>query len=183
MIIIGVFLGLLNGNVDQVVQSGMDGAVQAVELCLGFIGIYSMWLGLMEIAQRSGLIEELSKKMSGILNFLFPDVPKGHPAMGAMAMNMTANMFGLGNAATPFGIKAMEHLQELNRKKGRATDAMCMFLVINGSSVQLIPATIIAIRSSAGSSNPSEIVGTTLIATICSTVTAIISAKVLRRWM
>lgn len=183
MMIIGIFLGILNGNIVEVVQAGMDGAVQAVELCFGFIGIYSMWLGLMKIAQRSGLIEGISKKMGRFLSFLFPDVPKEHPAMGAMAMNMTANIFGLGNAATPFGVKAMEHLQELNREKDRATDAMCMFLVINGSSVQLIPATIIAMRGSAGSSNPSEIVGTTLIATMCSTATGIISAKVLKRWM
>ncbi len=183
MMLFGIFLGLLNGNVDKVVQAGMEGAAKAVELCFGFIGIYSMWLGLMKIAERSGLIKALSKKMGGVLAFLFPGVPKDHPAMGAMAMNMAANMLGLGNAATPFGVKAMEHLQDLNRDKRRATDAMCMFLVINASSVQLIPATVIAMRSSAGSANPSEIVGTTLIATICSTTVGIILAKVLQRWL
>ena len=147
---------------DKVVQAGMDSAAQAVQLCFGFIGIYSMWLGLMKIAERSGIIEGISRRMEKVLRFLFPDVPSDHPAMGAMTMNMVANMLGLGNAATPFGVKAMEYLQDLNRDKKRATDAMCMFLVINGSSVQLIPATVIAMRSSAGSANPSEIVGTTL---------------------
>lgn len=183
MIIIGVFLGILNGNVDKVVQAGMDGATQAVQLCFGFIGIYSMWLGLMKIAERSGMIEGLSKRMKRVLGFLFPDVPRDHPAMGAMTMNMTANMLGLGNAATPFGLKAMEYLQDLNDDKTRATDAMCMFLVINASSLQLIPATVIAMRSSAGAGDPSEIIGTTLVATTCSTVVGIISAKLLKRWM
>lgn len=183
MMVIGIFLGVLNGNVDKVVQAGMDGAAQAVQMCFGFVGIYSMWLGLMNIAERSGIIEGISKKMGKILVFLFPDVPKDHPAMGAMTMNMAANMLGLGNAATPFGIKAMEHLQELNKDRRRATDAMCMFLVINASSVQLIPATVIAMRSSAGAGNPSDIIGTTLIATICSTTVGIISVKLLKKWM
>lgn len=183
MMLLGVFLGILNGNVDKVVQAGMDGATQAVKMCFGFIGIYSMWLGLMKIAERSGMIEGLSRRMKGVLSFLFPDVPRDHPAMGAMTMNMTANMLGLGNAATPFGLKAMEYLQDLNRDKRRATDAMCMFLVINASSLQLIPATVIAMRSSAGAGNPSEIIGTTLVATTCSTIVGIISAKLLKRWM
>lgn len=183
MMVVGIFLGILNGNVDKVVQAGMDSAAQAVQLCFGFIGIYSMWLGLMKIAERSGIIEGISRRMEKVLRFLFPDVPSDHPAMGAMTMNMVANMLGLGNAATPFGVKAMEYLQDLNRDKKRATDAMCMFLVINGSSVQLIPATVIAMRSSAGAGNPSDIIGTTLIATTCSTVVGIISAKILKRWM
>ena len=142
-----------------------------------------MWLGLMKIAERSGMIEGISKRMKGVLGFLFPDVPRDHPAMGAMTMNMTANMLGLGNAATPFGLKAMEYLQDLNHNKRRATDAMCMFLVINASSLQLIPATVIAMRSSAGSGDPSAIIGTTFVATTCSTIVGIISAKLLKRWM
>ncbi|NMA95350.1 MAG: nucleoside recognition protein [Clostridiales bacterium] len=183
MILIGIFLGILNGNVDEVVNAGMSGAVEATKLCIGFIGTYSMWLGFMKIAKRSGLIEKISNGMKGIFSFLFSDIPKGHPAIGAMAMNMAANMLGLGNAATPFGLKAMEYLQELNTNKRRATDAMCMFLVINASSLQLIPTTVIAMRSSAGAGHPTEIVGTTLIATTCSTAAGIISARLLKRWM
>ena len=140
-----------------------DGIVKyaktAVELAIGLIGIMALWLGIMKIAEQSGLVAHLGRGLRPVMTRLFPDVPADHPAMGAMIMNISANMLGLTNAATPFGLKAMEELNKLNTKVGTATDAMCTFLVINTSSVQLIPATVIAIRAAAGSSNPTEILG------------------------
>jgi spore maturation protein A len=137
----------------------------AVELALGLIGIMALWLGLMKIAESAGLIAMLAKGLKPITTRLFPDVPHDHPAMGSMIMNISANMLGLGNAATPFGLKAMEELNKLNKKAGMATNAMATFIVINTSNVQLIPATVIAIRAAAGSSNPTEIIGPVLAAT------------------
>ncbi len=153
----------------------------AVELAIGLIGIMALWLGLMKIAEQAGLIERLAKALKGITTRLFPDVPPDHPAMGAMIMNMSANMLGLGNAATPLGLKAMEELDKLNKKAGTATDAMCTFLVINTSSVQLIPAAVIAIRAAAGSANPTEILGPVIVATTVNTVCGVLAVKLLAR--
>lgn len=136
----------------------------------------------MRVAEESGLIASISRRMRGLIMALFPGVPPGHPAIGSMTMNIIANMLGMGNAATPLGLKAMHELQEINRGRDEATHDMCMFLIINTSSVQLIPTTVIALRSAAGSLNPSEIIGTSLIATTCSTLTGILAAKVLRRY-
>ncbi|MFY9176531.1 MAG: nucleoside recognition domain-containing protein [Caldicoprobacterales bacterium] len=181
MILIGFLVALFFGDLEAATQAALDNAKYAVELCIGLLGIYALWLGLMRVAEKSGLVEAISKKMQGIMSFLFPDVPAGHPAMGAMTMNLIANMLGLGNAATPLGIKAMNELQRINKQKDVATHDMCMFLIINTSSVQLIPTTVIALRSAAGSLNPGEIVGTTLITTIISTLVGIIAAKMFRR--
>jgi spore maturation protein A len=153
----------------------------AVELALGLIGIMALWLGIMKIAEQSGLIAKLANVLKPVTTRLFPDVPADHPAMGAMIMNISANMLGLANAATPLGLKAMEELNKLNKKVGTATDAMCTFLVINTSNVQLIPATVIAIRASAGSSNPAEIIGPVIVATMVSLVVGITTAKLLAR--
>jgi spore maturation protein A len=154
----------------------------AVELAIGLIGIMALWLGLMKIAEEAGLIARLARALKGITRRLFPDVPPDHPAMGAMIMNISANMLGLGNAATPLGLKAMEELNKLNKKPGVATDAMCTFLVINTSSVQLIPATVIAIRAAAGSSNPTEILGSVILATTVNTLVGITVVKFLAKW-
>ncbi len=154
----------------------------AVELAIGLIGIMALWLGLMKIAEQAGLIERLAHALRGITTRLFPDVPPDHPAMGAMIMNISANMLGLGNAATPLGLKAMEELNKLNKKPGVATDAMCTFLVINTSNVQLIPATVIAIRAAAGSANPTEILGPVILATTINTVVGILVVKFLAKW-
>lgn len=181
-ILIGLVIAVLNGRIDEVTQAALDNAKYAVELCFGLIGIYALWLGLMRVAEEAGLVNKISRKMQGIMRFLFADVPARHPAIGAMTMNIIANMLGLGNAATPLGIKAMKELQDLNPHKDEATDAMCMFLIINTSSVQLIPTTVVALRSTAGSSNPTEIIGTAFIATVCSTITGIIAAKVLQKY-
>ena len=157
----------------------MKYAKTAVELAIGLIGIMALWLGLMKIAEESGLVVSLGKALRPITTRLFPDVPPDHPAMGAMIMNISANMLGLMNAATPLGLKAMEELNKLNRKLGTATDAMCTFLVINTSSVQLIPATVIAIRVAAGSANPTEILGPVILATTVNTVIGVITVKLL----
>lgn len=153
----------------------------AVELAIGLIGIMALWLGLMKIAEQAGLIERLAKSLRGITSRLFPDVPPDHPAMGAMIMNISANMLGLGNAATPLGLKAMEELEKLNKKPGTATDAMCTFLVINTSNVQLIPATVIALRAAAGSANPTEILGPVIVATTINTVLGVMVVKLLAK--
>jgi spore maturation protein A len=141
----------------------------------------ALWLGVMKIAEQAGLIARLGTMLRPLMTRLFPDVPADHPAMGAMIMNISANMLGLSNAATPFGLKAMEELSTLSRKPGVATDAMCTFLVINTSNVQLIPATVIAIRAAAGSANPTEILGPAIVATTCSTVIGVIVVRLLSR--
>jgi len=149
----------------------------AVDLAIGLIGLMALWLGLMKLAEESGLVNLLAKFVRPVMIRLFPEVPPEHPAMGAMIMNIAANMLGLGNAATPLGLKAMQELQKLNEKAETATNAMVTFLAINTSSVTIIPATVIGIRVSAGSSNPAEIIGTALFATTCSTIVAILFAK------
>ncbi|NLI60284.1 MAG: nucleoside recognition protein [Clostridiales bacterium] len=182
MILLGFLAAALFGELEAASQAALDGAKYAVELCIGLLGIYALWLGLMKVAEKSGLVEAISRKMRRLMALLFPTVPSGHPAMGAMTMNIIANMLGLGNAATPLGIKAIHELQSINRDKETATHDMCMFLIINTSSVQLIPTTVIALRSAAGSLNPGEIIGTALIATTCSTLVGIVAAKIFRRY-
>jgi spore maturation protein A len=182
LILIGLLVSVFNGRVEVVTQAAIDNAKYAVELCFGLIGTYALWLGLMRVAEEAGLVKKIAKKMQGIIRFLFSDIPSKHSAIGAITMNIIANMLGLGNAATPLGIKAMKELQELNPQKSRASNAMCMFLVINTSSVQFIPATVVALRSTAGSSNPTEIIGTAFVATVCSTTVGIIVAKILQRY-
>ncbi len=156
-------------------------AESAVTLAIGLVGVMSLFLGLMKVAEAGGLLRIIAKLLRPLLVRLFPDVPADHPAMGAMIMNISANALGLGNAATPFGIRAMQELDKLNPHKGTATNAMALFLAINTSSVTLLPTGVIAIRAAAGSSDPAGIVPTTLIATICSTAIAIITAKLLQR--
>ncbi|HHU48113.1 MAG: nucleoside recognition domain-containing protein [Caldicoprobacterales bacterium] len=183
ILIVGGFLvSVFTGQVEQTSQSAFGSAKYAVELGIGLIGIYSLWLGLMRVAEKSGLVNAFSKKIAPVLRLIFREVPAGSPAMGAMSMNIIANMLGLGNAATPLGIKAMKELEKLNRNKKSPSDAMCLFLIINTASVQLIPTTVIALRSAAASSDPAEIVGTTLIATICAATAGIVFAKLLKRY-
>lgn len=153
----------------------------AVELAIGLVGIMALWLGLMKIAEQAGLVARLALILRPLTTRIFPDVPADHPAMGAMIMNISANMLGVANAATPLGLKAMEELNKLSKKAGTATDAMCTFLVINTSSVQLIPATVIALRSAAGSNNPTEILGPVILATTVNTIVGVITVKALAR--
>jgi len=160
----------------------IESATGAVELALGLVGVMALFLGLMKIAEQGGLLKILARVIRPLMVRLFPDVPAEHPAMGAMILNMSANLLGLGNAATPFGIKAMQELNRLNPCKGTATDSMVLFLAINTSSITLLPTGVIALRASAGSMDPAGILPTTLFATLCSTIAAIAAALVYRRF-
>lgn len=181
MIVISVIVGVIEGRIDEVVRAVAESAKLGFEISLGLVGIMCLWLGIMSIATESGLIKLLGKLLRPILIRLFPDIPTEHPAMGAIAMNIAANMLGLANAATPFGLQAMKELQALNHQAKVATNSMCTFLAINTSSVQLIPATAIAYLAANGSTNPTSIVFSSLIATIASTAVAIISVKQLAK--
>jgi len=159
----------------------VDSAGGAVTLALGLVGVMALFLGLMKVAEAGGLLVVIARTVRPLMVRLFPEVPAEHPAMGAMILNLSANVLGLGNAATPFGIRAMQELDHLNPQKGTATDAMVLFLAINTSSVTLLPTGIIALRAAAGSNDPAGILPTTLFATICSTTVAILSAKLYQR--
>ncbi|MEA3286892.1 MAG: nucleoside recognition domain-containing protein [Candidatus Marinimicrobia bacterium] len=156
-------------------------AKAAVNLAIGLIGIMALWLGLMKIAEESGLVKIFARAVRPVMIRLFPGVPTEHPAMGAMVMNISANVLGLGNAATPLGLKAMQELQKLNKVKDTATDAMATFMALNTSSVTLIPATMIGIRAAANSTNPAEIIGPVILATGVSTTVAIVMIKLLQK--
>jgi spore maturation protein SpmA len=160
----------------------VESAAGSVELALGLIGVMTLFLGLMKVAEAGGFLNILSRLIRPVMVRLFPRVPPEHPAMGAMIMNMSANAMGLGNAATPFGIRAMQELDRLNPHKGTATDSMVLFLAINTSSVTLLPTGVIALRAAAGSSDPAGILPTTLFATLCSTSVAVTAAKACSRW-
>jgi spore maturation protein SpmA len=167
---------------DGLSKAMIDSASGAVELALGLVGVMALFLGLMKIAEEGGLLKILARLIRPLMVRLFPDVPAEHPAMGAMILNMSANILGLGNAATPFGIRAMQELNRLNPCKGTATDSMVLFLAINTSSITLLPTGVIALRASAGSMDPAGILPTTLFATACSTVVAILAALLYRRF-
>ncbi|MDZ7267837.1 MAG: nucleoside recognition protein [candidate division KSB1 bacterium] len=181
LIVIAVVVGAATGNIQQVTRQAFDSAETAVKIALGLISIMTLWLGIMKIAEQAGFIRLLARALAPVMRRLFPEVPPEHPAMGAMLLNIAANWLGLSNAATPFGLKAMEELQQLNPQKDTATNAMVMFLGINTASITLIPSTIIGIRVSLQSNNPFEIIGTTIFASCCATITAIIMAKLLGR--
>ena len=178
MMAIAVIVGVFTGRIDAVTEAAIDMAKTAVEISIGLIGIMALWLGIMKIAEDSGLIRIIARGLRPIMVRLFPDVPPDHPAMGSIVLNMSANMLGLGNAATPLGLKAMEELQELNPNKDTASNAMVMFLAINTSSVQLIlPATVVGLMGAVSS----QIFITTILATLCSTTAAIITVKLLEK--
>jgi len=169
-------------KVNKVTNEGIiEKAEDAVELAIGLIGIMALWLGIMKVAEAAGLIAMLARLLKPITTRLFPDVPAEHPAMGAMIMNISANMLGLGNASTPFGLKAMEELKKLSKKKDTATDSMATFLVLNTSNLQLIPATVIAIRAAAGSTAPTEIIGPVIAATAIGITIGVTTAKLLSK--
>ena len=178
LIFISVVVGTITGRIDQVTDAAITMSKTSVEIAIGLIGIMALWLGTMKIAEDSGLIQIIAKSLRPITIRLFPDVPSDHPAIGSIVLNMAANMLGLGNAATPMGLKAMKELQALNKHKDTATDAMCTFLAINTSSVQIIlPATVVGLLGAAAN----QIFITTIIATGMSTIAAIISVKVLSK--
>ena len=177
MILAGILWGAANNSLDAVTQGLLDSAGEAVKLCITMAGVMSFWCGILEVGNRSGLIEWLADKMEPILTFLFPDLGKDHPARLPISVNMAANMLGLGMAATPAGLEAMKLMQE--GKQSKATNSMCTFLIINISSLQLVPVTMIAYRSQYGSSDPTAVLGPALIATGCSTLAAVIFCKLM----
>lgn len=177
-----VIIGCFNHTLSAVVIAVTESAKTAATFALGLVGIMALWLGIMRLAEESGLIRFAARLAKPIMRRLFPSVPPEHPAMSGMLMNLSANMLGVGNAATPFGLRAMEQLAKLNLKPGVASDAMCLFLAINTSSVQIIPASAIAILALSGDPNPTSIIFPTLIATSCSTFAGIVSAKLFAGW-
>lgn len=181
LIIISIIVSLVNGNLDVVNQAMINDAQEGVTFGIGLIGIMSVWMGLIKIAEKSGLLKSISKLITPITSFLFPNIPRNHPAMNSIVMNMVTNMFGAGNSSTAIGLKAMKEMNTLNKDKKVATNDMCMFLVINMSSIQLIPITVLKLRADSGSLNPTEIIGTTLIATIVSTIFGVLTAKILQK--
>lgn len=181
LVILAVVLGGINGKIESVTKAAIDSAGNSVTIAIGLIGVMSLWLGVMKIAEDSGLMTLVAKVISPVMRRLFPDVPADHPAVGSMMMNIAANMLGLSNAATPLGLKAMEDLEKLNKSPGVATNAMCIFLTINTANVQIIPATMIGLMASAGSKQPTAIIGTTLAATAIALTAGLATAKLLER--
>ena len=182
LILLAVIIGGFDHTLKEVGDGAVRGAESAVTLSLGLLGVMAVWLGMMRLAEKAGLVQMLARLLRPALRRLFPDVPVEHPAMGSMVLNIAANMLGLVNAATPLGLRAMKDLESLNPSPGTATNAMCTFLAINTGSVQLIPITAIAVLAAAGSNNPSAIVGTALLATTCSSAAGLIAVKLLEKW-
>lgn len=193
MILVGILYGAFNGKMPDITNAALDSAKEAVTLCITMIGVMSFWTGIMEIASRAGIIGMAAGKMQPLIRFLFPEIPKGHKANEHITTNFIANFLGLGWAATPAGLKAMEELGRLEddrragraagpvRKKGIASNEMCTFLILNISSLQLIPVNVIAYRSQYGSVNPAAIVGAGILATAVSTGAAVVFCKIMDR--
>lgn len=179
MLVIGIFVGIINGRVQETTEAIINSSKTAVELSIGLLGVMCLWTGLMSIAEKSGIVRGISKLVRPIIGFLFPQVPKNHPAIGAIVMNLVANFMGLGNAATPLGVKAMNELQKINPKKDTASNEMTMFVIMNTAAIQLIPATLIALRAAAGSTNPTQVISSIWIASICAGIVGIATAKTL----
>lgn len=177
MILIGICYGTLTGNMSDLGNGALNAAGEAVSLAITLLGVVSMWTGLMKVAENAGIIARASRLLAPIIHFLFPDIPKEHKASEYISTNIIANIFGLGWAATPAGLKAMDELAKLNNHSHIASNAMCTFLVINISSLQLIPVNMIAYRTQYGSANPTIIVAPAIIATLIKLITAIIYCK------
>ena len=177
LIVFSIVIGAINGRLQEVINAVMSGAELSVKVAFSLIGIMAFWLGIMKIAEKSGLVQLIAKAIKPITKKLFNELPEDSPAIGDIAMNFTANAFGLANAATPFGIRAMENMQEENDKKDTASNSMCLFLAMNTAGFQLIPATVIAILVGIGNKNPTEIIAPTLLVTSITFVSAIAMAK------
>lgn len=182
LLVTGIGYAGWQGKIEVVTQGAISAAEGAVGLSFKLIGVMCLWLGIMKIAELAGIVRFISRILSPLICFLFPSVPKNHPAMGAIIMTLSANMLGLGNAVTPLGIKAMKELQQLNKDKEEASDAMCTLLALCTAGFTLVPATIIAIRSASGSVNPTEIVGATLLVSLGATISVIITDRVCRTY-
>ena len=180
---IALIVAIVMGTAPAVTKGAIDSAKTAVDISLGLIGIMTLWLGIMRVAEKAGLIAMLGRALRPISRLLFPEIPPEHPAIGAMIMNIAANMLGLSNAATPFGIKAMEELQTLNEgDKATASNAMVTFMALNTAGIQFIPATIIGVLVAAGAKDPTAIIVTTIVATLSGATAAVIAAKILQRF-
>lgn len=169
LILVGIVYAAFYGDIALVTQSAINGADTAVNLAFKLTGVMCLWLGMMRIAEKAGLINLIVKVLQPVLRLVFPDIPRNHPAMGAIILTISANMLGMGNAVTPLGIKAMQELQKLNKEKTTATSSMCTLLVLCTAGFTLVPATVIALRTAAGSVNPTEIVGPTILVSLFAT--------------
>lgn len=181
LLLASVMTAAATGHMEAVTKVSFEAAKEAVNLAIGLIGPMALWLGLMKIAEKGGLLQTIARALRPVMTRLFPGIPSDHPAMSAMVLNLSANALGLGNAATPFGVKAMMELEKINPNPGVATHAMCLFLAINTSSVTLLPLGVMAVRAAAGASEPANIVFPTIFATTVSTTVAILAAKLLAR--
>jgi spore maturation protein A len=179
---IALVVAAINGTADAVTKAAVDSASSAVQVAIGLIGIMTLWLGIMRVAEAAGLVSLVGRALRPLLRWLFPEVPAGHPAGGAIVLALAANVLGLNNAATPLGIKAMEELQALNSEKDVATNAMVTFMSVTTSGVQLIPATMIGMLAAAGSTAPTAIIAPTIAATFIGTLAAVVTARVLQRF-
>ena len=179
---IALVVAASNGTAEAVTTGAVESATTAVTIAIGLVGIMTLWLGMMRVAEAAGLVSLVGRALRPILRWLFPEVPAGHPAAGAIVLALAANMLGLNNAATPLGIKAMEELQTLNPDKETATNAMVTLMAVTTTGVQLIPASMIGVLAAAGSTNPTAIIAPTLLATSAGTIAAVIAARILQRF-
>lgn len=182
LMVVALIVAAFNGTIAGVSTGAVDAAKTGVEIAIGLVGVMTLWLGMMRIAEAAGLVTLLGRLLRPVLRWLFPEVPAEHPANGAIVLSIAANMLGLNNAATPLGIKAMEELQTLNETKDTASNPMVTFMALNTSGVQLIPATMIGVLAAAGSKSPTAIISTSLVATFIGTIAAVVAAKLLQRF-
>ena len=182
LIFFGILVAIFTGNGAEISTTIVGSADSTVKFIIGLVGIMCFWCGVMKIAEKSGLTQKLARLMKPLLKFLFKDAGKDEKALGAIVMNLTANMMGLSNAATPFGIKAMEEMDRLNPEKGRASNDMALFLVMNAACIQLVPSTIISMRAAAGSSNPGAIILPAILSTASAAIVGVICCKILQRY-
>lgn len=181
LICISILTAALRGDLAVITPAIFDASERGVKVAFGLIGTMTFWLGIMKLLESSGVLRWLNRVLRLPVRLLFPQVPEEGPAMNAILMNLSANLLGLGNAATPFGIKAMEEMQKINPYGASASDEMCTFLALNTSSITLIPTTVMALRAAAGAVNPADILGSTIVATICSTAVALLADRLLRK--
>lgn len=182
ILVFGIGFGLLTGRGDVVSKSVVSSAGSTVDFVIKLVGLMCIWCGVMKVAEKSGLTEKLAKLLRPVLKLVFKEAAKDEKAMGAIVMNLTANMMGLSNAATPFGIKAMEEMDRLNKEKGTASNDMALFLVLNAACIQLVPTTVLSIRAASGSQNPGEIIIPAIIATTVAAIMGIVFCKILQRY-
>lgn len=182
MVLAGVLTGILTGRTSEVSDSVLESCVNSVNLVITMLGAMCLWSGIMKVAQKGGLVNGLAKMLKGVFRYLFPGIPKDHPANGAIAMSISADLLGLGNAATPLGIMAMKELSNVNNNSVIASNAMVMFGVVNAACIQLIPSTVLIIRQQAGSSNPSSVIPCIWIASFISLISGIIATKIMEKF-